>query len=307
MSWNLAVYAYFVFFYFRRGLSCFKYSEGKSNHTKLRQERVSRDKRAEMDGRGERVYVKVHREDKDCFRAVGGRYGHGVPPFHLSDPDRHDRGVYHDSDYTLLYTQDQAQSLMAVDKSFYWRSWYWSACAVRDDLGTDAEIAGHLCSIHEKSAFAHFELDVDASLLVRKHAQATVASFSFANPNPGLHECKVKDRSYVCFLLFDFNFHGRACGKCVLWHSRRKTRTKPVPPVCAAPGHTPSDVQGSSPQGPRASAAHTRHHTTAARAYIKYILAIPRARCRRGTKNFCQCALQFRHSMPECVLYACSA
>ncbi len=86
-----------------------------------------------MDGRGERVYVKVRREDKDCFRALGGRYGHGVPPFHLSDPDRHDRGVYHDSDYTLLYTQQQAQSLVTVDKSLFWCSWYWSACATQSN------------------------------------------------------------------------------------------------------------------------------------------------------------------------------
>ena len=33
-------------------------------------------------GHGERIYVTVGPEHKDAFKKLGGRYGHGVPPFH---------------------------------------------------------------------------------------------------------------------------------------------------------------------------------------------------------------------------------
>ena len=157
---------------------------------------------------GERIYVTVDPQEKAAFRALGGRYGHGMPPFHdlpnqstyhtcaahETDPDpaRHDCCLYHDRDYTLFYTLDEAQKLKALDKALFWKAWYWSCAAVRDDLETHLDIRLHLADVHEHSAFARYDLDAATFLSLRQQAHDTAASFHFENPNPGLHEAKVK-------------------------------------------------------------------------------------------------------------------
>jgi hypothetical protein len=162
----------------------------------------------EMQAHGERIYVNVDPNDKAAFRALGGRYGHGLAAFHdLSnngkfytcathetdpDPTQHDCCLYHDREYTLFYTQAQAQNLKAQDKSFFWRSWYWSCAPVRDDLEEETDIRDHLACVHRNSAFAHYTLDMPTYLNLRQQVREIAASFSYENPNPGLHEAKVK-------------------------------------------------------------------------------------------------------------------
>lgn len=162
----------------------------------------------EMQAHGERIYVNVDPNDKAAFRALGGRYGHGLAAFHdLSnngkfytcathetdpDPTQQDCCLYHDREYTLFYTQAQAQNLKAQDKSFFWRSWYWSCAPVRDDLEEETDIRDHLACVHRNSAFAHYTLDVPTYLNLRQQAREIAASFSYENPNPGLHEAKVQ-------------------------------------------------------------------------------------------------------------------
>jgi hypothetical protein len=157
---------------------------------------------------GERIYVTVDPNEKAAFRALGGRYGHGMTPFHdlttnskfqscathetEPDPTQNDCCLYHDRDYTLFYTRDQAQALKAQDKAFFWRSWYWSCAPVRDDLDDETDIRDHLYSVHRSSAFAHYALDLSTFLNLRQQAHDIAASFSYQNPNPGLHEAKVK-------------------------------------------------------------------------------------------------------------------
>ena len=157
---------------------------------------------------GERIYVTVGLQQKAAFRALGGSYGHGMTPFHdltnqstfntcathETDPDpaENDCCLYHDRDYTLFYTRDEAQKLKALDKSFFWRPWFWSCAPVRDDLETDLDIRLHLAEIHEHSAFARYELDAPTYLSLRQQALDTSAAFEYENPNPGLHEAKVK-------------------------------------------------------------------------------------------------------------------
>ena len=157
---------------------------------------------------GERIYVTVDPQEKAAFRALGGRYGHGMTPFHdlatnskfqscavhQTDPDptESDCCLYHDRDYTLFYTRDQAQRLKSQDKAFFWRSWYWSCAPVRDDLEDETDIRDHLACVHRDSAFAHYALDTSTFLNLRRQAHDIAASFSYQNPNPGLHEARVK-------------------------------------------------------------------------------------------------------------------
>ena len=157
---------------------------------------------------GERVYVTVDQQQKTAFRALGGRYGHGMTPFHdlatnskfqtcavhQTDPDptEHDCCLYHDRDYTLFYTPEQAKKLKLQDKAFFWRSWYWSCAPVRDDLEEDTDIRDHLASVHRNSAFAHYALDTSTFLGLRQQAHDISGAFAYENPNPGLHEAKVK-------------------------------------------------------------------------------------------------------------------
>ena len=157
---------------------------------------------------GERIYVTVDPSEKAAFRALGGRYGHGMTPFHDlvtnskfqscsvhqtdPDPSEHTCCLYHDRDCTLFYTQRQAQKLKALDKSLFWKSWYWSCVPVRDDLEDDIDVRDHVASVHRNSAFAHYGLDVSTFLHLRRQALDTSTAFHFENPNPGLHEAKVK-------------------------------------------------------------------------------------------------------------------
>ena len=149
---------------------------------------------------GERIYVSVEPTDKAAFRALGGRYGHGMAPFHDlasnskfqscavheldPDPVEHDCCLYHDRDYSLFYTRDEAQKLKALDKSLYWKAWYWSNAGVRDDLEFEPEIRQHLAAVHAQSPFARYSLDVPTYLSLRQQASDTSASFSYDNPNP---------------------------------------------------------------------------------------------------------------------------
>ena len=148
---------------------------------------------------GERVYVNVDPTDKAAFRALGGRYGHGMAPFHdltnkgrfqtcavhETDPDpaEHDCCTYHDREYTLFYTPEQAPNLKALDKSLFWKAWYWSNAPVRDDLEFEPEIRQHLAAVHAQSPFACYPLDVPTYLNLRQQAHDTSASFSYENPN----------------------------------------------------------------------------------------------------------------------------
>ena len=166
---------------------------------------------------GERIYVTVNPEHKDAFKKLGGRYGHGVTVFHDGnkenewqgsraccwtckahatepDPARHDCCTYCDRDYTIFFGREQAQSLKALDKSMYWRPWYWSNAAVRDDLEAEADVTAYLCAVHDNSAFADFDIDEPTYLRLRKEARANSASHDYENPNPGLHERTVKRR-----------------------------------------------------------------------------------------------------------------
>jgi hypothetical protein len=159
---------------------------------------------------GERIYVNIDPQEKTAFRALGGRYGHGMAPFHdltdnsrfqscathQTDPDptQNDCCLYHDRDYTLFYTPEQARKLKSQDKAFYWRAWYWSGAPARDDLEDDTDIRDHLASVHRNSPFAHYPLDMSTFLSLRQQARDISAAFSYENPNPGLHEAKVKTR-----------------------------------------------------------------------------------------------------------------
>jgi len=159
---------------------------------------------------GERIYVTIDPQEKAVFRALGGRYGHGMAPFHDltnnskfqscavhetdPDPTEHDCCLYHDREYTLFYTREQAQRLKSEDKAFFWRAWYWSCAPVRDDLEDDTDIRDHLVSVHRKSAFAHYDLDISTFLSLRRQAHEMSAAFDFENPNPGLHEARVKTK-----------------------------------------------------------------------------------------------------------------
>jgi len=161
-----------------------------------------------MQAHGERIYVTVDPKEKTAFRALGGRYGHGMAPSHdLSnnakfqtcaahqtdpDPTQHDCCLYHDREYTLFYTSEQAQKLKSQDKAFFWRSWYWSCAPVRDDLEEQTDVRDHLARVHRDSPFADYELDVSFYLNLRQQERAIAGSFSYENPNPGLHEAKVK-------------------------------------------------------------------------------------------------------------------
>jgi hypothetical protein len=149
---------------------------------------------------GERIYVTVDPNDKAAFRKLGGRYGHGMAPFHdlannarfltcavhETDPDpaENDCCMYHDRDYTLLYTPEQARRLKALDKALYWKAWYWSNAPVRDDLDDEPDIRQHLAAVHAQSPFACYPLDVLTYVNLRDKAQSVAASFSYENPNP---------------------------------------------------------------------------------------------------------------------------
>ena len=148
---------------------------------------------------GERIYVSVDPKEKAAFRKLGGRYGHGMAPFHdlankskfvtcavhETDPDpaENDCCMYHDRDYTLLYTPEQAQRLMALDKALYWKAWYWSNAPVCDDLDTESDIRQHLAAVHAQSPFACYPLDVLTYVNLRDKARSVAASFSYENPN----------------------------------------------------------------------------------------------------------------------------
>jgi len=149
---------------------------------------------------GERIYVSVDPTDKAAFRALGGRYGHGMTPFHDltnnarfqtcavheldPDPAEHDCCLYHDRDYTLFYTRDEAQKLKALDKSLFWKAWYWSNAPVRDDLDFEPDIRQHLVAVHAQSPFARYFLDLQTYFSLRQQAHDIAASFSYDNPNP---------------------------------------------------------------------------------------------------------------------------
>jgi hypothetical protein len=149
---------------------------------------------------GERIYVSVEPTDKAAFRSLGGRYGHGMAPFHDlasnskfvccavhemdADPAEHDCCLYHDRDYTLFYTRDEAQKLKALDKSLYWKAWYWSNAPVRDDLDFEPEIRQHLAGVHAQSPFSQYPLDLQTYFSLRQQAHDVAASFSYENPNP---------------------------------------------------------------------------------------------------------------------------
>jgi hypothetical protein len=92
--------------------------------------------------------------------------------------------MYHDRDYSLLYTPEQARTLKSIDKALYWKAWYWSNAPVRDDLEDEADIRDHLCSVHRNSPFAHHGLDVLTYLNLGQQAHDVAASFSYENPNP---------------------------------------------------------------------------------------------------------------------------
>ena len=149
---------------------------------------------------GERIYVNVDPNDKAAFRSLGGRYGHGMAPFHdlasnskfvtcavhETDPDpaEHDCCLYHDRDYTLFYTPQEARRLKAIDKALYWKAWYWSNAPVRDDLDCEPAIRQHLAAVHARSPFSSYSLDVPTFLSLRQQAHDVAASFSYENPNP---------------------------------------------------------------------------------------------------------------------------
>ena len=149
---------------------------------------------------GERIYVSVDPTDKAAFRALGGRYGHGMTPFHdltnnarfqtcavhEMDPDsaEHDCCLYHDRDYTLFYTRDEAQKLKALDKSIFWKAWYWSNARVGDDLEFEADIRQHLVAVHAQSPFARYFLDLQTYFSLRQQAHDVAASFAYDTPNP---------------------------------------------------------------------------------------------------------------------------
>jgi hypothetical protein len=149
---------------------------------------------------GERIYVSVDPNDKAAFRKLGGRYGHGMAPFHdlannskfvtcavhATDPDptEHDCCMYHDRDCTLFYTPEQARNLKSIDKALYWKAWYWSNAPVCDDLDSEADIRQHLAAVHAQSPFSLYALDVPTYLNLREAACNVAASFSYENPNP---------------------------------------------------------------------------------------------------------------------------
>jgi hypothetical protein len=149
---------------------------------------------------GERIYVNVDPTDKAAFRSLGGRYGHGMAPFHDlatnskfvtcavheldPDPAEHDCCLYHDRDCTLFYTRDEAQKLKTVDKALYWKAWYWSNAPVRDDLDFEPDIRQHLAGVHAQSAFSEYPLDLPTYFGLRQQAYDVAASFSYDNPNP---------------------------------------------------------------------------------------------------------------------------
>ena len=151
---------------------------------------------------GERIYVTVDPADKAAFRALGGRYGHGMAPFHDlasnakfvtcavhemdADPAEHECCLYHDRDYTLFYTRDEAQKLKALDKSLYWKAWYWSNAPVRDDLDFEPEIRQHIAGVHAQSPFSKYPLDLPTYFSLRQQAHDVAASFSYDNPK--IHE-----------------------------------------------------------------------------------------------------------------------
>ena len=148
---------------------------------------------------GERIYVTVDLTEKAAFRALGGRYGHGMAPFHdlasnskfvtcavhQTDPDpaENDCCMYHDRDYTLFYTPEQARNLKAIDKALYWKAWYWSNAPVRDDLDSEPDIRQHLAAVHAQSAFSKYPLDLPTYFSLRQQAHDVAASFSYENPN----------------------------------------------------------------------------------------------------------------------------
>ena len=148
---------------------------------------------------GERIYVTVDPQEKAAFRALGGRYGHGMVPFHDltnnskfqscathetdPDPTQNDCCLYHDRDYTLYNTPEQARHLKTLDKEVYWRAWYWSSAPVRDDLVSEHDIRQHLAAVHAQSRFAAYELDVPTYLCLRQQAHDVAASFCYENPN----------------------------------------------------------------------------------------------------------------------------
>jgi len=148
---------------------------------------------------GERIYVTVDHNEKAAFRKLGGRYGHGMAPFHdlannarsvtcavhETDPDpaENDCCMYHDRDYTLLYTPEQAQRLKALDRALYWKAWYWSNAPVRDDLDSEPDIRQHLAAVHARSPFSCYPLDVLTYITLRQEACSVAASFSYENPN----------------------------------------------------------------------------------------------------------------------------
>jgi hypothetical protein len=147
---------------------------------------------------GERMYLNVDPTDKAAFRSLGGRYGHGMAPFHDlasnskfvtcaehemdADPAEHDCCLYHDRDYTLFYTREEAQKLKALDKSLYWKAWYWSNAPVRDDLDFEPDIRQHLAAVHAQSPFSKYPLDLPTYFSLRQQAHDVAASFSYDNP-----------------------------------------------------------------------------------------------------------------------------
>jgi hypothetical protein len=149
---------------------------------------------------GERIYVNVDHNEKAAFRKLGGRYGHGMAPFHDlannsrfltcavhetdPDPSKHDCCMYHDRDYSLLYTPEQARALKSIDKALYWKAWYWSNAPVRDDLDTESDIRQHLAAVHAQSPFSSYPLDVLTYVNLRQEACSVAASFTYENPNP---------------------------------------------------------------------------------------------------------------------------
>jgi hypothetical protein len=126
---------------------------------------------------GERVYLVVPFTDKGEVKRLGARWGLGqsVNERTMSIGD-------------VSYTQQQARDLLEWSTRFKsW--WYWSNAVVRDDL-PEKERLRFIQDTHSQSAFQKWEVDTD--IMMRIWAEDTSSEFEYVNPNPGLHDHKVK-------------------------------------------------------------------------------------------------------------------
>ncbi len=126
---------------------------------------------------GERVYLVVPFTDKDEVKRVGAKWGLGqaVNEQTMSIGD-------------VSYTVQQTHELLEWSSRFKsW--WYWSNAFVRDDVPAHERMK-FVEDTHSRSAFAKWSVDTD--VMMRVWGEDTSAESEYVNPNPGLHEHKVK-------------------------------------------------------------------------------------------------------------------